>query len=567
MLRIMIPSFALTYAASNVVKNYVIRTTEVIMKRAADWLAQRLYEAGCRYAFGMPGGEVLTIVDALVSAGIEFVLCKHENAAGFMAEGTYHRTGAPGILVATVGPGAANGLNVVANAQQDRVPLLVLTGCVDSDEALTYTHQVFDHAAVFRPITKATFTLTPNGAEIIGDKALAIALGDRPGPVHIDIPISVADTDVPAPLRSRHIRPSAVAPAEDSSLETARQWLSQAQRPIMIAGLDVMNHGASEIVRSFARMYGVPVVTTYKAKGIIPEDDPLALGGAGLSPLADKVLLPLFREADLILAVGYDPIEMRIGWRNAWDPATQRVIEFAAAPNLHYMHHSTLSFVCDVGAGLSALARGAKAHPTWSEDKGIAAKKQHRQAFDSRGQWGPAAVVETVQRSLPRNTIATADSGAHRILLSQLWECYEPRGLLQSSGLCTMGCALPLAIGAKLADRERAVVAFTGDAGLLMVLGELATLGELALPVIVVVFVDASLALIEMKQRSRQMRNLGVDFGSFDFAAAAEAAGGKGETVRDTESLERALQAALKRQNRFTLIAAVIDRRSYDGRI
>jgi thiamine pyrophosphate-dependent acetolactate synthase large subunit-like protein len=106
------------------------------MNRATDILARRLHEAGCRTAIGMPGGEVLTLVDSLVAAGIKFVLCKHENAAGFMAEGTYHRTGAPGILVATVGPGAANGVNVVANAEQDRVPLIVLTGCVDPDEAL-----------------------------------------------------------------------------------------------------------------------------------------------------------------------------------------------------------------------------------------------------------------------------------------------------------------------------------------------------------------------------------------------------------------------------------------------
>lgn len=537
------------------------------MKRAADWLARRLHEAGCRYAFGMPGGEVLTIVDALVAAGIEFVLCKHENAAGFMAEGTYHRTGAPGILVATVGPGAANGLNVVANAQQDRVPLLVLTGCIDPDEALTYTHQVFDHAAVFGPITKATFTLTSNGAEIIADKALAIAQSDRPGPVHIDVPISVADAGVEIPLRSRHIRPSATAPAENTSLDMARLWLSEAQRPLMIAGLDVMNHGASDIVRSFARLHGVPVVTTYKAKGVVPEDDPLAIGGAGLSPLADTILLPLFRESDLILAVGYDPIEMRIGWRDVWDPSAQRVIEFASTPNFHYMHHSTLSFVCDVGEGLSALARGVQPRPTWAQSTGLAAKREHRDAFASKGEWGPAAVIETVRRILPRDAVATADSGAHRILLSQLWECYEPRGLLQSSGLCTMGCALPLGIGAKLADRDRSVVAFTGDAGLLMVLGELATLGELGLPLIVVVFVDASLALIEMKQRSRQMRNLGVDFGAFDFAATAEAAGGAGETVRDTKSLEKALHAALDRKDRFTLIAATIDRCSYDGRI
>ena len=166
--------------------------------RAADALAQRLYVAGCRVAFGMPGGEVLTIIDALEAAGIQFVLAKHENAAAFMAEGAWHRTGAPGILVATVGPGALNGVNAVANAHQDRVPLIVIAGAVDADEAQSYTHQVLDQTAVFTPITKASFTFNAGAAHIIADKAVSIALEGRPGPVHIDLPIAVAVAQVPA---------------------------------------------------------------------------------------------------------------------------------------------------------------------------------------------------------------------------------------------------------------------------------------------------------------------------------------------------------------------------------
>ena len=161
-------------------------------QRCADVLARRLHDAGCRYAFGMPGGEVLTLIDALERAGIRFVLIKHENAGGFMAEGTWHRTGAPGILVATVGPGATNGVNSVANADQDRVPLIVLTGCIDASEAETYTHQVLDHRAVFAPMTRAQFTLSAGAAHVIADKSVRIATEGRPGPVHIDVPISVA---------------------------------------------------------------------------------------------------------------------------------------------------------------------------------------------------------------------------------------------------------------------------------------------------------------------------------------------------------------------------------------
>lgn len=535
-----------------------------------DLLARRLHEAGCRYAFGMPGGEVVALVDALQRAGIRFVLAKHENSAGFMAEGVYHRTGAPGILVATLGPGAANGVNVVANAEQDRVPLLVLTGCVDADEALTYTHQVMDHQALFRPITKATFRLTAEGADTIADKALAIALRDRPGPVHIDVPIGVAEGG-PAPVakRRRYRMEAPVAPAQGPDLAQARRWLAEAERPLMIVGLDAINHDAGDAVRRFAEMHEVPFVATYKAKGLVPDDHPLALGGAGLSPRADAHLLPLVRAADLIVCAGYDPIEMRIAWREIWDPEKTRVIDLSAAANTHYMHQAGLNFVCHIGRGLDTIAAGITppGRRAWIDGAVAQAKAGLADAFDASEAWGPAAIIDEVRRVLPQSAVATVDSGAHRILLSQIWPSYEPRTLLQSTGLCTMGCALPLAMGAKIADPARHAVSFSGDAGLLMVAGELATAAELGLPVIAVVFVDASLALIEMKQRGRQLANVGVDFGLHDFGAIGRAFGGNGFTVQSRQELREAVEHGMRSERRFTLIGCVIERQAYDGRI
>ncbi|MDZ4096004.1 MAG: thiamine pyrophosphate-binding protein, partial [Paracoccaceae bacterium] len=415
-------------------------TTETV--RAADLLAARLYEAGCRHAFGMPGGEVLTLIDALERAGIRFVLCKHENAGGFMAEGVHHMDGAPAILVATIGPGAMNGVNVVANAMQDRVPLIVLTGCVDEDEALRYTHQVMDHRAVFAPITKATFRLTAAGADTVADKAVGIATEGRSGPVHIDVPISVADVQV-TPDRLRR-RPAALplAPAPSPGFSIAREWLAGAERPVMIVGLDAIKDKAGEAIRAFAEAFGVPFVTTYKAKGIVDEDHPLCLGGAGLSPLADRHILPLLRAADLILCVGYDPIEMRQGWSEIWNPAQTRVIDIAAEPNRHYMHQAGVNIVADTGAALAALSAGMTPRATWPEGQPTATRAALAQAFPRDDDWGAAAVIDECARTLPADCVATVDSGAHRILLSQMWPSHAPRRLLQSSGLCTMGCAV-----------------------------------------------------------------------------------------------------------------------------
>jgi acetolactate synthase-1/2/3 large subunit len=533
--------------------------------RAADALARRLYAAGCRTAFGMPGGEVLTLIDALEKAGIRFILAKHENAAGFMAEGVHHRDLAPAILVGTIGPGTLNGVNTVANALQDQVPLIVLSGCMDADEAQSYTHQVLDQAAVFKPLTKAQFTLNAGAAHLIADKAVAIATEGRHGPVHIDVPISVAEAQVPAEPPAPRAPATARAP-HGADLATARDWLAQARRPVMIVGVDALNEGAQSAVQQFAEDHHVPVITTYKAKGILPEDHALSLGGAGLSPLADQHILPFVQAADLVLCVGYDPIEMRPGWRNVWDPRQKHVIDISAMPNHHYMHQGTLNFVTDCAPTLAALSEGLDTDETWPEGEIYQLRTALASAFRRDEDWGPAAIIDSCRKILPRNTIASADSGAHRILLSQMWECYAPRDLMQSSALCTMGCALPLAIGAKLAAPDRPVVSFSGDAGFLMAVGELATAAELDIAPIFVVFVDASLALIEKKQRERQLANFGVDFAQHNFAAMGVAFGGVGVTVRDRAGLEAALTEAL-RADKFTVIAALIDRGAYDGRI
>ncbi|MEM8823889.1 MAG: thiamine pyrophosphate-dependent enzyme, partial [Pseudomonadota bacterium] len=230
--------------------------------------------------------------------------------------------------------------------------------------------------------------------------------------------------------------------------------------------------------------------------------------------------------------------------------------------NLHGMHGATLEVIAPIGATLDALADGHAHRDVWDVSEARAALRADFKAQD----WGPDAVIETCRAVCPPGTVATADSGAHRILLSQMWECDGPRQLLQSSGLCTMGCALPLAIGAKRAAPARPVVGFMGDAGFLMVTGELASAASLGLPVVFVVFVDRSLALIELKQRQRQMKNAGVDFDRHDIAAVGRAFGGHGVTVSDRAALRMAMEEALAADT-FTVIAAEIDRKAYDGRI
>ena len=194
--------------------------------RAADHLARRLAEAGCRFAFGIPGGEVLTLIDALATAGITFVTTKHETAAGFMAEAVWQRTGSPPVLVATVGPGISNAVNVVANARLDRVPLIVLVGAIDADEQLAFSHQIIDHRRLLEPAIKGAFTLTASAADLVTEKALALAADPRPGPVLIEVPMAVADAPAAAARRIRRAAPAASAPAPGLLLDRGRTWLA-----------------------------------------------------------------------------------------------------------------------------------------------------------------------------------------------------------------------------------------------------------------------------------------------------------------------------------------------------
>ncbi len=532
-------------------------------KTGADIIGAALAEAGATHAFGIPGGEVLALMQGLDAAGLRFVLVKHENGGGFMAEGLWHMTGALPVLVATLGPGVANAVNVVANAMQDRVPLIFLTGCVDAADAETYTHQVFDHQAMLRPVVKGSFRLAAGTVGAGMAKAIALATSGQPGPVHLDVPISVAEAvATEAPFPRIWVTAPGLPPA--AGLAEARAALERAHRPLAIAGVDAVNEHAEAAITDFCRTNNISLITTYKGKGLMPEGHRLCLGGAGLSPKADRILMPLIAEADTILLLGYDPIEMRIGWRNPFGPK-QTVIEISPTRREHGMHRADVFLACGVALTLGALTHSAAAR--WT-DEPAKARKALKAAFASPGIWGPHEVFATLRAAMPQDTVITADSGAHRILVSQMWDCPAPRMMLQSSGLCTMACAVPLAAGAKVGRPDAPVLAFVGDAGLEMGAGELATLSAQNLPIVICVLVDDSLSLIEMKQRGTQRPNLGVDFGGpgarTDFAALARAFGGHGVDVSDAATLATEAAAALTRST-FTLIAAHIPRRAYDG--
>jgi len=531
--------------------------------KTAEIIASALYEQGVRHAYGIPGGEVLELLEAFRKVGIRFILTKQELGAGMMADATFQLTGTPGVLVATLGPGITNTTTAVAQAWLDRSAMAVITGEIATPIKAIYTHQIIDHASLMRPIVKWTTTVGAKGAYEEVRKGLALALAPMPGPVHFNLATDVATAEQPnGAAHAPALVPTAPAP---EALREVREWLTQAKRPVALVGVGVQLDDGCAALQRFLEQWRVPAVMTYKAKGAVPEDHPLVVGATGLSPVVDKLHMARLADADLILTLGFDPVELRADWMYPWT-AEKRTINVDLVPNTHHLFRSRIEYAGSIRGFLTTLTDGAaqRMPERWPDAELADYRNAIRQSVVQQpaSGLGPYLVASTLRSVFPRDTIATIDTGSHRILLNHVWEAYEPRRLLQSNGLGSMGYALPAAIAAKLNFPERPVLAMMGEAGLDMVIGELALLKQHRLAVTVVVFRDDTLSLIKLKQERMKLPETGVVTGSPDYALLARAYGGNGVVVDSVDALEQAARAALAADT-FTLIDARIDPAEY----
>ena len=534
------------------------------MPKTTEIIAAALKERGVTHAFGIPGGEVLELLDAFRRAGIEFVLTKQELGAGMMADAVFQLTGKPGVLVATLGPGITNTTTAVAHALLDRSAVVVLTGEIATSLKAVYTHQIIDQDLMMRPLVKWSTTLQSKGAFEQVRKALDIAETPLPGPVHLNLPTDVAVAEQPDGRAFEASRQIPSAPQRET-LQSITGWLESAKKPVALVGLGVQVEGAHRELRTFLEQWRVPFIATYKAKGVVPEDHELCIGATGLSPTVDKIHMTGLDEADMVLTIGFDPVELRSDWMQPWDEH-KRTVNIDLVPNTHRVYRSRIDYTGSIGGCLGALSsvRPSRIPERWPAEELERHRERVREAIahqPKRGM-GPYQVASTLRRVFPRETIATVDTGSHRILINHVWQSYEPRRLLQSNGLGSMGYALPAAIAAKLLFPQRPVLAMMGEAGLDMVIGEMALLQKHKLAPVIVVFRDDTLSLIKLKQERMGLPEVGVRTGSPDYAMLAQAYGGRGVVVEDTASLERAAHAALQADT-FTLIEARIDPAEY----
>jgi acetolactate synthase-1/2/3 large subunit len=524
----------------------------------ADLIVATLKAAGVRRGFGVPSGNVLPLMEAMRQGGLDFVLTAHEGSAAFAADVTGRITGTPGLCVATLGPGATNLATGVGCAWLDRSPMIAITCNLNTDQLGRRIQMWIDHHALFRPITKATVRLEAGRIAETLREAIALALSEPRGPVHLDLPedVALAPTREPVP---RMAEPHSLEAAPDGSIRRAYDLLAQARKPIAVLGSSAMRMGDPTLLRRVVERHNLPFCTTTMAKGMIDEDHPLALGC--IERACRQVQRRLLRSADLIVGIGYDTVEVEY---EAWIgdvPLLQFDIEAAdVAPAVDLRHQ----VIGDLDHALAHLLEFPALRNGWASE----ALADHRRSFQQSlrpkaDAFTAHAAIDAVRRALPPEGILAFDVGAHTHQIASQWPAHAPKTFHITNGWSSMGFGLPAAIAAKLARPDLPVVCLIGDGCFQMTCGEVAVAKRLGLSLPVVVLDDRWLALIKVKQIRRQFPLYGTALQEEDYREPpAHYFGVPALGVRDARTLEEAVRVALAAAGP-TVIEAVVDSEHY----
>jgi acetolactate synthase I/II/III large subunit len=558
-------------------------------RTVATLLGDYLRLAGVTHVFGYPGESLVEFIEAARQDGPEVVSAAREASAAFMAEGAAMRSGNIGACLSTLGPGSTALLNGVASAQLDRVPMLALSGQVDSAREQYWTHQLIDHNRLFAPVTKLTARLEPTSADTVLRRALRTATAERPGAVHLTVTAdsfglsgrgTTGDAVLP-PLRPTgasleffspapgntapgNTAPGSAAPGSTAAGSSApAAALRAARRPVLLAGAGAVRCGAGPQLAALAELVGAPVVVGAMAKGVLDEDSPWYAGTLDMA--GHRVLWNLLASADLIVTAGFDPVELITPWQ-----LSVPVLHIDTVPNTDQVYPAAIEVVGDVAAALSLLAADWDGAPRWTE----AEVATHRSALYAEyhtgynsGRLNPSEVVETVRSAAPAGTVVTADVGSHKIMTAQAWTTHAPRETLITNGLSAMGFGLPAAIGAALSSAPGTfVVSLTGDGGFAMTATELAVAARLGLGLVVVVFSDGGLNRIELHQASVGYPLAATAVDRIDIPLLAESLGCDGVRVESLSALDKVLSSVFSgSRTRPLVIEARIDTAQYSA--
>jgi acetolactate synthase-1/2/3 large subunit len=544
--------------------------------KASEFLVDALADAGVRHIFGVIGGAVVPIFTATVGRRAQIVMAKHEAGAAFMADGYARASGGLGACVGTSGPGATNLLTGVAGAYADSIPMVVLTGQVATKAfgkgALQESSsEGVDIVEVFKQVTRySTLAFRADRLPSVWHKALRMALGGRPGPVHLSLPADVQEQAIQMAMKT----PPAIHRArtyDRAAIKQAALHLLRARRPAILAGHGVILADAAEEIRALAEMLEIPVATTPKGKGTFPEDHRLSVGPFGYSgsPLAQWHLLE--SGVDVLLAVGTSLSEWgTLGWDRRLQPSEALLHVDIDPYEIGKNYQVTVPVIGDAKSGLTELCyeirrqrqrylqfrRGnGKLAPPPDRPRVLNAAAMESNAVPIK----PQRLMRDLQDALPRDTLVFVDGGANRSWAIHYWESIYPRTFFCATGMASMGFGVAGAIGGKFAAPDRVVLSIVGDGGFLMNGMEVSTAVHYGKQVIWVVLNDAGYGIAYHGARIRNISDVGTRYPRVDCAKVAEGLGAQAFHVREPGQINREFMSRILESGRPTVLDVEID--------
>ena len=530
--------------------------------KASDLLVRCLEAEGIEYIFGVPGEENADFMMSLESSdSIRFILTRHEQGAAFMAEVYGRLTGTPAACLGTLGPGATNLITGVANANMDRAPMLVLTGQGASTRLHKESHQVMDVVAMFEPVTKWARTIWhPDNIPEIVRKAVRLARSEKPGACLIELPEDVAkletDTDPMLPYRFRRPVP------DDSIVDQAFERIRLAKRPVILAGNGCVRRRASKQLRIFCEKTGIGVISTFMAKGCVDMDADYCLYTVGLQ--AKDIVSCALDAADLVITLGYDMVEYH---PRLWNPdRSKKIIHMDFLPaEIDEHYHPSTEIIGDLAHTLWMLNErlNMSEGTVFDFDRQDASRQAMAEELsmhkddDTQGCIRPQKVLWDVRQVMGPKDILLSDVGAHKMWIARHYQCHEPNTCLIPNGFCSMGFALPGAIGASLVYPERRILSICGDAGFLMNVQEMETARRLNSNIVVMIWEDHAYGLIAWKQQNEFGHHTELDFGNPDWMQLASAFGWSGHHVENSRDLPATLETAFAESGPSLLVVPI----------
>ena len=516
------------------------------MPKGSDLLVAALANEGVGQIFGVPGEENLDVVESLRTSKIKLILTRHEQAAAFMAATHGRLTGTPGVCISTLGPGALNLSTGAAYAHLGAMPMIMITGQKAIMTAKQARFQIVDVIAAMRPLTKmARQIVSPASIPAIVRDAFRVAMEERPGPVHLELPEDVAGEETKdVPVVPLHPIELPVAPA--AALDRAAEMILKAQRPLIMLGAASSRPKLVEPLSNFVRRMRIPFFNTQMGKGSVTGGSNLYVGTAALSS-GDHVHRAV-DHADLIIAIGHDTVEKP---PFLMGPKGPKVIHVACtAANVEQVYFPHAEVIGDVGASLALLADRleGKLRPdaAFLGLRGEILERIRDRAEEDRFPVTPQRIVHDVRKVMPEDGIVCLDNGMYKIWFARNYRTHVANTLLLDNALATMGAGLPSAMMAAMLYPKRRVLAVCGDGGFMMNSQEMETAIRLGLNLVVLILEDSAYGMIRWKQAVDKFPDWGLTFSNPDFVRYAESYGATGHRVKRTDDLVPTLEAAFK---------------------